>query len=102
MSREKAPQSLIGTALHGGDIQTNAQRALPFAVDLIAAGPRLYANEETQSALVLTYFDHLVCRAPKSAVPMRTCVAPSSMAISESPDIPMANCGHAQSGCLVM
>src|SRR2546427_8499597 len=99
MSGQKAPQGFVGAALHGRNLQANAQSALPFAVDLIAAGPRLNTNEETQSALALPDFDHFVCRAPKSAVPRRICVAPSSMAISKSRDIPMDNSGMSQSSC---
>src|SRR6266581_1432188 len=84
MSGEKASQGFVGAALHGRNMQANAQSALPFAVDLIAARPRLNANQETQSARALPDFDHFVCRVPKSAVPRRICVAPSSMAISKS------------------
>src|SRR4029077_2762735 len=88
---QKAPQSLISTTLHRRNIQANAESALPFAIDLIAACARLHANEKTQSTLALTDCDHRLCRAPKRAVPMRICVAPSSMANSKSRDIPMDN-----------
>ena len=55
---QKAPPSLISTTLHWRNIEANAQSALPFAIDLIAACARLDANEETQSTLALTDFDH--------------------------------------------
>ena len=59
------------------------------------------ANLRIQQSATLRYAPRYVFpRSPKSAVPMRTIVAPSSMAISKSPDIPMLRCGNgAPSSC---
>ena len=60
MSGQEAPQSLIGAILHGRNVQPNAQRALPFAINLITARARLHANHKTQDAVRLTDGDHFV------------------------------------------
>src|ERR1700761_8455479 len=50
--------------------------------------PHLYASDCEEMTLTRLF------RGPNNAVPTRTMVAPSSMAISKSPLMPMLRCGN--------
>lgn len=97
---EKAPQRLIGAIFDGRSRQTDAQRPLPLPSDFVTAGSRLHPHEETNDARALAHVQGQRSggRSPKTAVPTRICVAPSSMAISKSRDIPMES---SDSGSLI-
>src|SRR3989338_4856893 len=82
---------LVGAALEGRRRHLHAQRAAVHAGDFFAPRPRLHLDPETN---IPTPLFHLKThagpgRGPKSAVPRRTWVAPSSMATSKSWLIPM-------------
>src|SRR3972149_2371148 len=91
---------LVGAALHGGPRPTHAQGAAVNAGDLLPPRPRLHLDPKANSAT--PFFNRQAHRGagrgPKSAVPRRTWVAPSSMAISKSWVIPMESSRSAPRG----
>src|SRR3990172_3415190 len=82
---------LVGAALDGRRRHPHAQGAAVNPGDFFPPRPRLHLDPKTNSAT--PFFNRQAHRGagrgPKSAVPRRTWVAPSSMAISKSWLIPM-------------
>jgi len=89
--RKEPNQRLIGPALN----RRSSQRDLQYLVSQNArnrrsAGPRLHPYLKTHPSRRFAKRNHAgFGREPKIAVPIRTSVDPSSMAISKSPDIPI-------------
>src|SRR5579883_640296 len=98
MIGQKPPESFVRAATDGRHLQANPQRTLPFAIDYITTRAWLHTYQKAQSLPALANLDQrTTCLAPNSAVPTRICVAPSSMAISKSRDIPIDSSGRGQS-----
>jgi hypothetical protein len=94
--RQQAPQRGMGTLFERWRGHVDFQRAFPFARDLIVAGAWLQVKMHGVRALPDIHGPAApqTCeRSPKSAVPRRTMVAPSSMAVSKSWDMPMESTG---------
>src|SRR5579863_368687 len=97
--REEAAERLIGAIVHRRSGHANLQCALKFATDGVAAGAWLHAHLKNHAAAARGYANHFFGRSPKIAEPMRTCVAPSSIATSKSWLIPMESSGNLRPNC---
>src|ERR1700761_8116086 len=84
-------QRLIGSALNRRSLQRDLQYLVAQnARNRRSASPRLHPHLKTHPSRSLAQRNHAgFGREPKIAVPIRTSVDPSSMAISKSPDIPI-------------
>lgn len=71
MRRQETAERLIRAIVHRRCRQTDFQRALPFAVNRVAARPRHHADNEQYRRSPFDEFNHWLLRSPKSAVPRR-------------------------------
>jgi hypothetical protein len=101
--RKESDQRLIGSAPNRRSSQRDFQRRIHAltqnARNPRSAGPRLYAHLKTHASRRLAQRNHAgFGREPKIAVPIRTRVDPSSIAISKSPDIPIDSSPKSSAG----
>jgi len=101
---EEFTESFVGAIFHGGRAEPDFQCAFDDTGNFVAAGARLHAHGENHRAILFMEGKRCrhqaVWRAPKSAVPTRTSVAPSTMAASKSCDMPMESTGKSWRNCV--
>lgn len=87
--REESNACLVGFSVNGRRCQFQLERVSQNAGDTFPPRFGMDSHSYRDAVRMPLYVDHFLVRSPKIAVPTRTHVEPSSIAISKSCDMPI-------------